>query len=135
MLRLLGLIVMVGVPALGLGAEDPPFLVVVNRSNPVVSVTREELSAIYLKRKSDWLPVDQYPAAPVRERFSRAVHGKSVGYVTRYWQRLIFSGRGIPPRQLPSDAAVLEFVKNNANAIGYIAGAPQDGVKVITVTR
>lgn len=135
MLRLIGLVVMVGVSALGLGADDPPFLVVVNRSNPAVSVTREELSAIYLKRNSNWLPVDQYPAARVRERFSRVVHGKSVAYVTRYWQRLIFSGRGIPPRQLPSDAAVLEFVRNNAHAIGYIAGPPADGVKVIAVTR
>jgi ABC-type phosphate transport system substrate-binding protein len=135
MLRVLGLIVMVGVSALGLRADDPPFLIVVHRSNPAVSMTRAELSAIYMKRKSDWQPVDQPASARVRERFSRAVHGKSVAYVTRYWQRLIFSGRGIPPRQLPSDAAVIEFVKNNPNAIGYIAAGPAEGVKVITVTR
>jgi ABC-type phosphate transport system substrate-binding protein len=135
MLRLIGLIVAVGVSALTLRADDPPFFVIVHRSNPVVSMSRAELSVIYMKRKSSWQPVDQQPAARVRERFSRAIHGKSVAYVTRYWQRLIFSGRGIPPRQLPSDAAVIEFVKNNPNAIGYVAAAPGDGVKVIRVTR
>lgn len=134
---LIGLILMIA--AAGVPAEDAAFVVVVHRSNPVVSLTRAELSAIYMKRTKSWgggreiVAVEQ---SHLREEFSRAVHGKSVAYVTRYWQRLIFSGRGLPPRQLPGDAAVLDFVKANPGAIGYISGrTPPDGVKVIAVTR
>src|SRR5688572_2119531 len=83
--------------------SDVPFQVIVHRSNPVSSITRAELSAIYLKRLRSWprdneiVPVDQPAKSRLREQFSRSIHGKSVAYVTRYWQRLIFAGRAIPP--------------------------------------
>ena len=140
MRRLIGLVLMLA--AAGVCADDAAFLVVVHRSNPTASLTRGELSAIYMKRTKSWrggreiVPVDHFATVRVREEFSRAIHGKSVAYVTRYWQRLIFSGRGIPPPQLPSDAAVLELVQAHPGAIGYVSRAtkPGDGVKVIAVT-
>jgi hypothetical protein len=143
MLRALVLLLVAGVSAAGLRAADLPFRVVVHASNPVVAVTRGELSAIYMKRTRSWpdrreiVPVEPLSTSRVRERFSRVVHGKSVAFVTRYWQRLIFSGRAIPPRELRSDAAVLAFVRTHADSIGYIdPDTPLgDGVKVIAVTR
>lgn len=147
MLRLIGVLVMLAaLPALAgeeaSRIEGASFNVVVHRNNPIESITRAELSAIYMKRTRSWrdgrevLPVDQPMSSPVRERFSRSIHGKNVAYVTRYWQRLIFSGRGIPPRQLGDDAAVLELVRHSRDAIGYIARdtPPGDGVKVLPVT-
>lgn len=137
MVRALVLLLIAGVSA----AAELPFRVVVHASNPATAVSRAELSAIYMKRTRSWpdgreiVPVDQLNGARVRDRFSRAVHGKSVAYVTRYWQRLIFSGRAVPPRELRSDAAVLEFVKANGEAIGYIdRNTPvPEGVKVLAV--
>ena len=137
MRRVLVLLLMAGVAV----AEELPFRVVVHASNPVVSMTRAELSAIYMKRTRSWrdgteiLPINQPAASRLRERFSRAVHGKSVAYVTRYWQRLIFSGRAVPPREVRTDAAVLEFVRRNVEAVGYVdARTPlSDGVKAIAV--
>lgn len=139
MLRTIGFLVMLATAETG--ADEAVFRVVVHPDNPATSITRAELSAIYMKRTRSWrdgreiVPVDQPAGSPVRERFSRAVHGKNVAYVTRYWQRLIFSGRGIPPRQLQNDAAVLELVKNNRDAIGYVGreASPRERVKVITV--
>ena len=138
MFRLIGMLVMLSAAAAG--ADEPAFRVVVHRDNPMTSITRAELSAIYMKRMRNWrdgraiVPVDQPSSSRARELFSRAVHGKNVAYVTRYWQRLIFSGRGIPPRQLQGDAAVLALVKNNRDAIGYIAPeTPTNGVKVLQV--
>lgn len=138
---LIGLLLMAALSAAQSGEAAPPFRVVVHRANPVASISRAELSAIYMKRKRSWagggeiVAIDQSPASGVRERFSRAVHGKSVAYVTRYWQRLIFSGRGVPPRQVPSDAAVLALVRSNPRAIGYVRGdvTPGEGVKTIAV--
>jgi ABC-type phosphate transport system substrate-binding protein len=131
-----------------LSAADPPparaevrFQVVVHRSNPVSSLSRAQLSALFMRRTRRWpdgtdvRPVEP-PKSRVREDFSRAIHGKSLAYVTRYWHRVIFAGRGVPPDELESDAAVLELVKNNRGAIGYIDAAtlPGDDVKVIVVT-
>lgn len=140
MFRLIGMLAMLSVAAVH--TDEAAFRVVVHRDNPMTSITRAELSAIYMKRTRSWrdgraiVPVDQPSTSSAREDFSRAIHGKSVAYVTRYWQRLIFSGRGIPPRQMHSDAAILDLVKHNRDAIGYIARdtPPGDGVKIIAVT-
>lgn len=123
--------------------RDLPFRVVVNKANPVSSLTRAELSAIFMRRVRSWpdgteiRPVDHRVETVVRERFSRVVHGKSVAYVTRYWQRLIFAGRGIPPPVVPSGGAVMELVRANRGAIGYIdANAPiATDLKVIEVRK
>lgn len=124
-------------------AGELAFRVVVNKANPVSSLTRAELSAIFMRRVRSWpdgteiRPLDQRVEARVRERFSRAVHGKNVAYVIRYWQRLIFAGRGIPPPEVPSAAAVIRLVSANRGAIGYIDDAtPIAGeLKVIEVTK
>jgi hypothetical protein len=65
------------------------------------------------------------------------VHGKSVAYVTRYWERLIFAGRGIPPPVVASSAAVMELVSANRGAIGYVDAATTiaGDLKVIEVTK
>lgn len=117
-----------------------PFRVVAHRSAPVESLTRAQLSAIFMRRTRSWpdgteiRPVEPSARSRVRERFSHAVHGKSVAYVTRYWHRVIFAGRGVPPLEVAGDAAVLDFVKNNRGAIGYIEGnAPPGDVKVLAV--
>jgi ABC-type phosphate transport system substrate-binding protein len=123
-------------------STELPFLVIVHRSNRVSSISRAELSAIFMKRTRRWadgaevLPVEPAARSPLRERFSVRVHDKSVAYVTRYWQRLIFAGRGIPPPQLRDDSAVLEYVSTHRGAIGYISreSAGRDDVKVIVVT-
>lgn len=119
-------------------AADAPFRVVVHRANPVTSMTRAQLSAIYMRRLRSWgdgaeiLPVEQ---SSLREHFSRSIHGKSLAYVTRYWQRLIFAGRGVPPAELRSREAVVDFVKTHRGAIGYLDArtAIRDEVKVIAV--
>lgn len=123
--------------------EGLPFRVVVSSSNGVASLSRQQLSDIYMKKMTRWpdrseiIPVDQAASSRIRDQFSRAAHGKSVLFVTRYWHRVIFSGRGIPPAEVGSSAAVLEFLKTNRGAIGYVElTVPlDDGIKVITVTR
>lgn len=120
-----------------------PFRVVVNSSSEVASLSRRQLSDIFMKKITRWpgggeiVPVDQAGTSRIRDQFSRAVHGKSVLFVTRYWHRVIFSGRGIPPADVGSSAAVLEFVQANRGAVGYVdQNVPlNDGVKVVTVTR
>src|SRR5215212_2324784 len=90
---------------------DVPFQVIVHRSNAISSLSRAELSGIFMRRTRSWpdrvevRPVEPPARSRVREQFSRTIHGKSVAYVTRYWHRVIFAGRGVPPEELGSDAA------------------------------
>lgn len=115
------------------------FVVIAHPSTAASSMTRAELSAIFMRRTKSWrdgteIHAVEPSATQLRESFSRAVHGKTLAYVTRYWHRVIFAGRGVPPAQLPSDVQVVEYVKTHRGAIGYIATHPAGDVKVLTVT-
>jgi ABC-type phosphate transport system substrate-binding protein len=127
--------------AAGLCADAEGFTVIVNAANPASSITRSELSRIFLKKTGQWpdgtraLPVDLGAASPVRASFSRDVHGRNAGAVKAYWQKMIFSGREIPPAELASAAEVIAFVAANRGAVGYVAAgaSPGEGVKAIRV--
>ena len=116
------------------------FLVVVHPDARIESVSRAELSKIFLGRLGTWsdgtpaLPVDQLPGRPARRWFSRRVHGRSVVSVEVYWKRRIFSGRGVPPAELDSDRQVLEFVHDHPGAVGYVgSGQSLAGVRELAL--
>jgi ABC-type phosphate transport system substrate-binding protein len=118
----------------------PGFLVVVNQANPVSSLSRQELSDLFLKKSSEWpglgrvLPVDQPEGAAVREIFNREIHRKTSSAVRAYWQQRVFSGRDVPPPEKEGDQEVLAYVRKNAGAIGYLSPkASTEGVKVLEV--
>jgi ABC-type phosphate transport system substrate-binding protein len=121
-------------------AQAPQLSVIAHPGVPVTTLSRAEASAIFMRRTRSWpggseiVPVDQPPDSRIRARFSERVHGKSVAYVTRYWQRLIFSGRGVPPREEPDDEAVVALVEATPGAIGYVERLPPGApVKVVEV--
>lgn len=121
--------------------EGHGYKVIVNSSNSVASASKDDLSRIFLKKASKFsnghaaTPVDLPASSPVRDAFSKDVHGKSTSAVEAYWQQQIFSGRDVPPPQ-KSESGAVEFVRSNPNGIAYVsAGTATEGVKVISVTK
>lgn len=109
-------------------ATAAEYAVVVNSGNAATSLDRRSVSALFMRRVAEWpggsavLPVDG-PNSPAREAFSKEVHGKRVSAVRSHWLQVIFSGRGVPPPEKASDKEVIEYVKANAGAIGYVSSA------------
>ena len=141
------LLILSAIALLGLLAGPQPaaaqsaYVVIVNDGNATRTVSRDDLSQIFLKRRTAFpsgmsaVPVDQAGASPVRETFSEAVHGRSTSAVQAYWQRQIFSGQGVPPVEESSDDAVISFVRGNINAVGYVSrgAALGDGVHAVQI--
>lgn len=123
--------------------DGATYKLVVNAANPVSSLTREEASRLFLKKVTMWkntkpvLIVDQKASAPVREVFTKEVHGRQVSSVTSYWQQMIFSGRAVPPAEKGSDAEVAAFIVANPSAIGYVTAGAElpSGVKVVALMK
>ena len=116
------------------------YRVVVHPTNPAGAVDRRFLSQAFLRKTNSWAhgesirPVDLPPDSPVRRRFCDDIHGRSVAAVKSYWQQIIFSGRGLPPPELPSDEDVVRFVGRHRGAVGYVSGtADLRAVKVLAV--
>ena len=137
--RLLALVAvcLLGGAARPLAAQE--FKLVAHPSIGVDAIDAPTAQKVFLKQVAKVggtavTPVDQAPAAAVREAFSKKVVGRPVGAVQQYWQQKIFSGGDVPPATKGSDNAVLEFVRSTPGAIGYVsAGAGTDGVKVLTL--
>jgi ABC-type phosphate transport system substrate-binding protein len=127
---------------IGLTLQAQSFKVIVNQSNTVSSLTAKEISDYFLKKETKWtngdavVPVDLSAKSSVREDFSSNIHGKSVSAIKSYWQQYVFAGKGTPPIEKNTDAEVVDFVKRNTGAIGYVsANADVSGVKVLTVNK
>lgn len=81
---------------------------------------------------SQAVPVDQNEGSATRATFNEKVLNKSDSQLKSYWSRLIFTGKGTPPKESGTDAEVKALVANNPNIIGYIDSAAVDAsVKVV----
>ena len=142
------LVVALVAPISDISAQDAPdqdrgFVVIVHVDNPSGPLEPRALSKFFLKKVKRWpndttvAVVDLDEDSPVREAFTRAVHDKSVSAIKSYWQRMIFSGRDVPPDELATDAEVIERVAAEVGAIGYVSSDAElgDGVKVLTVAE
>lgn len=125
-------------------AEQPEaagYRVIIHPDNPVTSVERQFLADAFLKKVTRWpdrrvmYPADLPPSSATRSSFSRAVLKRSVAAIKAYWQQRIFSGRGVPPPELGSEAQVVEYVLRYHGSVGYVSGATDiKGAKAITVS-
>jgi len=67
-----------------------------------------------------------------RNDFNKSVIGRSSSQINAYWSKLVFTGKGIPPKELSSDAEVLSTVTENKDTIGYVdSSAVTAAVKVV----
>jgi ABC-type phosphate transport system substrate-binding protein len=107
-------------------------VVVVSAHNPLKSLSRAELSDIYLgpmqrlPNGERIVPIDQKDSAPAYEEFYGAYLGRSLAQITAHWSKLIFTGRGQPPRAVPDGGAAADIVAQNPQAIAYLDRALVD---------
>jgi ABC-type phosphate transport system substrate-binding protein len=121
-------------------AEAPAYVVIVNARSPVGELERRFVEDAFLKKVVLWPngerihPVDLVADSAVRRAFTREVLNRSVEAVKGYWQQRIFSGRDVPPPELPHDEDVVQYVSAHEGGIGYVSGtAHVDGCRVILV--
>lgn len=113
-------------------------VIIVNNQSKVESLDQEQLADIYLG-KSPTLPngdqvvaIDYHENVALRETFHSAVTGKSQSQLKSYWSRLIFSGKGTPPKEVEDESSMKKLVANNPNVLGYIhSDNLDDTVKVV----
>jgi ABC-type phosphate transport system substrate-binding protein len=112
--------------------------VIVSNSNPNSAIDQTTVSKIFLGKTKSFpdgsqaLPVDQDEGRKTREIFNTSILGKSDSQLKSYWSRLIFTGKGTPPKQSGTGMEIKTLVANNPNIIGYIdSSAVDDTVKVV----
>jgi len=110
--------------SLAAGAED--VVAVVSAKSPVTALNSEQVADIFLGKTTRFpdgsaaVPIDQNEDSPDRDRFYTQYTGKSPAQVKAHWSKLIFTGRGQPPRQVANAAEAKRAVAQDPHAIAYI---------------
>ena len=110
--------------SLAAGAED--IVAVVSAKSPVTMLNSEQVADIFLGKTTRFpdgsaaVPIDQTEDSPDRDRFYTQYTGKSPAQVKAHWSKLIFTGRGQPPRQVANGAEAKRAVAQDPHAIAYI---------------
>lgn len=78
--------------------------------------------------------VNQSNSSPARQAFDSDILGRTSSQVAAYWSKLVFTGKGVPPKEVDNDAAVIELISQNPSVIGYVNKASvTDSVKVVAL--
>lgn len=117
-------------------------VVIVSAKSPVNALRADQVADIFLGQIGNFpdgaeaIALDQSIGSPLRDVFYAKIASKSPALVKAYWTKMIFTGRGQPPKELPSNAAVRKQVADNPNLIGYIDRSALDpSVKAVLVVR
>lgn len=133
-------IITAGVLLSGLSFQALAETVVVVHPSNSTEIDTKQIQRIFLGKEkkfsdgSETIPVNQVSDSSVRSNFDASVLGRSSSQVSAYWSKLVFTGKGVPPKEVENDAAVIALVAKNPSAIGYVnSTSVDDSVKVISI--
>ena len=107
-------------------------VIVINPQNDIKSMTSSQVAQYFLGGSVQFTPLEQANGSPIRLEFYKKVLEKEPPQVQAIWARIVFTGKGKPPKELKSSDEIKKAIRENVNAIGYIEKtAVDDSVKVI----
>lgn len=102
------------------------------------AIDKDLVAKIFLGKVKSWpsggntLPVNLKEGADIRTKFDETVLEKSSSQVKSYWSKLMFTGKGTPPKEVDSGKEVKALIAENPATIGYIDASEVDSsVKVV----
>ncbi len=120
------------------GFAQADVVVVTNPAIQATAVSPEQIANIFLGKSNTLpsgekvVPIDQEEGEAARDQFYQTVVKKDASQLNAYWSRLIFTGKGQPPKAVLDDDEVVEVVGSDKSAIGYISReAVDETVKVL----
>lgn len=132
----------IGLAALFAAGTQAQVVPVVSSASPISRLHVDQLADIFLgkiERLPDGtrvVPVDGPENAPDREAFYRRFLGRTPVQIRAYWSKLLFTGRGFPPREVLGHDALKALLRENPAFIGYMDAAAVDAsVKMVEVLQ
>lgn len=131
-------VILAGVLSCAAQVASAELVVIGNPGIEFSELTKEQVSDIFLAKTSK-LPdgtavtvIDQQDGTPIKEEFYSRVTGKNPSQLKAHWAKIVFTGKGVPPKSYSGDQAVKQQVANTPGAVGYVDdGAVDMTVKVL----
>jgi len=123
--------------ALAARAQEAVFIT--NTASAETSVSADDIKAILLGNKTKWtgggvIKLIVLTEGPVNDKVIRDHTQRSADQFDKYWKKLVFTGKGMPPATAKTDADVIDYVSKTPGAFGYIAKeSATDKVKILVI--
>lgn len=107
-------------------AAHADVVAVVSVKSATLTLTKAQVADLFLGKASRYpngelaVPIDQAEGSVTFDEFYETIAGKSPAQVKAYWSKIIFTGRGQPPKAVSDDSEVKKRIAENPSAIGYI---------------
>ena len=73
------------------------------------------------------VPINLAEGNAVVDEFNDKLLGKNSSQLKSYWSKLVFTGKGTPPKEVASEQEVIDLIANNPSLIGYVPAAAVTG--------
>ncbi|MDQ2821431.1 MAG: phosphate ABC transporter substrate-binding protein [Pseudomonadota bacterium] len=127
---------------MALDASAGELTVIVSARSPTPMLDRNQVAAIFLGQTPTFpdgtivTAIDQPLGNVTRDEFYTRVAAKSPALLKAYWSKLLFTGRGQPPREVAGNAAIKKLVADTPGLIGYIDSSALDAsVRTVLVVH
>lgn len=124
--------------SLAVGPVIADVVAVVSSKSLVTTLTKAQLTDIFLGKANRFpngaaaVPIDQPEGSAVRNEFYARFAEKSAAQIKAFWSKIIFTGRGQPPKEVADSIELKKRLGENPSAIGYIEeNMVDDSVKVV----
>mgnify|MGYP006166206435 FL=1 len=113
-------------------------IVVIGHPDNSASLDKETLQRLYTGRSNSLLngdaaiPLNLSDQQSLRSQFDEKALGRSSSQLKAFWSKLVFTGKGTPPKEVDSETEMITLISSTPNLIGYVsANADTAGVKVL----
>lgn len=118
-------------------------VIIVNRSNPISSLSKAMVRNIFLGNTSTWssnslIKIADYTAeSKIRSDFSSSFLNLSPIRVSMLWIKVSLSGKSKPPKIFRDEGELKQYIAENEDAIGYISqnSSVPSNLKIVSVVQ
>jgi hypothetical protein len=126
--------------ACGINVAPADVVPVVSIKSSITSLSKNQIMDIFLGNRTRFpdgnsaIPIDQLAGSTACKEFYARFADMSPAQVRAYWSRIIFTGRGQPPRTASTGGEAKKLLLDNPNIITYIDDSLVDSsVRVVLV--
>ena len=101
------------------------FVVVVSKNSKISKLSKTTISKLFLSKSKSFpngkraIPIE-INNSELQLDFYKKITNKNEKQLSKYWAKMIFTGKGTPPKKFKTIANLKNFIKRNKNAITYL---------------
>ncbi|WP_207679017.1 hypothetical protein [Desulfonema magnum] len=121
------------------GTAYADVLLIAHKSVPEKVLSEKEVRQIFMRKKMKWADNSVIKPAvledtEIHDAFLEQHVGRSRSKWRAYWKKMVFTGRGLPPKTFESQKELVRYVAETPGAVGYInSRTSHKNVTVISV--